>query len=82
MDLTHEQRTEVEALLDELQSPEIQGCLRAGFEMDFANSILAQWEEKGWLSTKAGGQIDTLRDLIARYRRRGLSSRRYDGFGR
>lgn len=79
--LTQAEVAEVEGLLQVLEGDDIQKKLRPGFETDFSNSILHQWQEKHWLSAR---QIELLRDLVDRHSDRrsspGRPSRRYEGW--
>lgn len=63
-DLIPEAKACVQALLDHLESTEVQRRLRPGFERDFSNSILEQWERSEWMSEK---QQYWLGEIVGRY---------------
>lgn len=67
-DLTDDQRSTAEGLFDRLQSDHVQAHLRAGFERDFSNSILDQWDTSNWLSEK---QLYWLGEITQRAEGRG-----------
>ncbi len=81
--LTPEQNQEATLLVARLQDDDIQDKLRPGFEQDFTNSILEQWNDRHWLSFEGRNgkrsQIEIIRDLIQRAEERGssLPSRRF-----
>lgn len=80
--LTPEQLREAETLMARIQDDDIQRQLRPGFEQDFTNSVLEQWNERQWLSFEGRNgkrsQIEIIRELIERAEDRGtnLTSRR------
>lgn len=77
--LSETERQEAEALFAELESDEIQSRLRPGFERDFSNSLLEQWDRSEWLSPK---QLYWLGEIVKRHRSRSAPSpsRRYEGW--
>lgn len=80
--MTDEETQKAERLLARLQEDDLQSKLKAGFERDFANSLVDQWTRSKRLSAR---QLEVLADLVGRHdgsqQARG-SSRRYEGFGR
>jgi hypothetical protein len=85
--LTPDQAREAELLVKRLQDDDVQDKLRPGFEQDFTNSILEQWNERQWLSFEGRNgkrsQIEIIRELIERAEQRGssLPSRRWGARG-
>lgn len=77
-DLTPEQKTEAEFLMGRIQDDDVQKALRPGFEQDFTNSVLEQWNDRHWLSfesrTGKRSQIEIIRELVERAEQRGSSS--------
>ncbi len=75
--LTPEQLREAGLLVTRLQDDDIQDKLRPGFEQDFTNSILEQWNDRQWLSFEGRNgkrsQIEIIRELIERAEQRGSS---------
>lgn len=66
-DLTADEQRIAEDLIERLESDEVQARLKPGFERDFSNSILEQWERTRWLSTKPKGQLYWLGEIVNRY---------------
>lgn len=80
-------RREAAELIEALQDDDIQRRLEPGFERDFSNNVIEQWDMKHWLSQ---AQLDKLREIVRRHQHRsgggssssGGGSRRYEGFSR
>ncbi len=64
--MSDENRRKAEDLLAELETDEVQQRLRPGFERDFSNSILDQWDRSEWLSEK---QLYWLGEIVGRHAR-------------
>lgn len=76
--LTPDQLQEATALMTRIQDDDIQRHLKPGFEIDFTNSVLEQWNERKWLSfesrTGKRSQIEIIRELVERAEDRGSSN--------
>jgi len=77
-ELTPDQKAEAEFLMARIQEDDVQRKLKPGFEQDFTNSVLEQWNERKWLSfeSRSGkrSQIEIIRELVERAEQRGSSS--------
>lgn len=89
--LSPDQLREAEILMARLQADDVQERLRSGFERDFTNSVLEQWNDRKWLSFEGRNgkrsQIEIIREIIERCEERTQgresrrpSGRRYEGF--
>lgn len=83
--MTEDETAKAQALIDSLQADDIQTRLRSGFERDFSNSVIAQWDSKQYLSAR---QLELIEDILSRHSGSkpssspGGGSRRYEGFSR